>query len=230
FLGVFYWGWKVYEKTRITKEGAIEINVTGYQWYWNIKYSNGKSVDGELTVPVNKPISLIMRSNDVLHSFYIPSFRVKQDVVPGYISKLNFVPTKVGKYRLFCAEYCGTSHSGMIGWVNVVEEHEYQDFLEQKSEMSLADLGQAHYKTKCSMCHSLDGSTVVGPTFKGVVGRKETLQDGSTVTVDENYIRESILNPMAKIVKGFPPSMPPFQGQLDEDQITQIIEFLKTVK
>jgi cytochrome c oxidase subunit 2 len=229
FLGVFYWGWVVYKEARVAKEGAIQINITGYQWYWKMDYANGKSVENEMTVPVGKPVSLIMRSNDVLHSFYVPSFRVKQDVVPGYISKLHFVPTKVGRYRIFCAEYCGTAHSGMIGWVNVVEEHEFEDWLNEKQEKSLADLGQSIYKTRCAVCHSVDGAAVVGPTFKGLIGRTSSFVDGSSAKVDENYIRESILNPMAKVVKGYAPSMPAFQGQLNEDQITQLIEYMKTL-
>ncbi len=233
FLAVFYWGWVVYKSTRYFPEDAITIQVTGFQWAWSMQYANGKKTSNELTVPVGKRVVLNMRSTDVLHSFFVPSFRIKQDVVPGYISKLSFVPIKTGRYHIFCAEYCGTAHSGMTGWVNVVEQYEFEDFLNRDDTegIPLAELGERTYKNLCIVCHSVDGSQIIGPSFKGIYGRTQTLVDGSTVTSDDNYLRSSILDPNTQIVNGYPPGqMPMFQGLLDEDQITQLIEYMKTLK
>ena len=233
FLIVFYWGWVVYMDTRQFPEDAITIQVTGFQWAWTMQYPNGKKTSNELTVPIGQRVVLNMRSTDVLHSFFVPSFRIKQDVVPGYISKLSFVPIKVGKYHIFCAEYCGTAHSGMVGWVHVVEPYEYEEFLntDETEGMSLADLGQKTYQNLCMVCHSIDGSQIIGPSFKGIYNRQQRLTDGSEVTSDDNYLRDSILNPEGQIVFGFPTGqMPMFQGLLTEDEITQLIEYMKTLK
>ncbi len=233
FLGIFYWGWVVYKNTREFPEDAINIHVTGFQWAWAIQYENGKTAANELTVPVNERVILSMRSKDVLHSFFIPSFRIKQDVVPGYITKLSFVPTKVGRYRIFCAEYCGTAHSGMIGWVNVVEKPSFIEYLntDETKGFTLVELGERTYKSLCIVCHSTDGSKVIGPSFKGLYGSIRALADGSTITGDDNYIRESILNPNAVLVEGFPSGqMPMFQGTLSEEQVTQVIEYIKSLK
>ena len=233
FLGIFYWGWVVYKNTRSFPEDAVTIHVTGFQWAWNIQYENGKSSIDELTVPVNERVVLNMKSTDVLHSFFIPSFRIKQDVVPGYITKLSFIPTKVGRYRLFCAEYCGTDHSGMIGWVNVVEKPSFIEYLntDETKGLSLVELGERTYKSLCMVCHSTDGSQIIGPSFKGLYGSVRTLSDGSTIDGDDNYIRESILDPNSKLSAGFPSGqMPMFQGTLSEDQITQVIEYIKSIE
>ena len=233
FLGIFYWGWIVYKNTRQFPEDAVNIHVTGFQWAWSVQYANGKTSANEVTVPVNERVILNMRSKDVLHSFFVPSFRIKQDVVPGYITKLSFVATKVGKYRIFCAEYCGTAHSGMIGWINVVEKPSFIEYLntDETKGLSLVELGERTYKSLCIVCHSTDGSRVIGPTFKGLFGSVRTMADGSTVTGDENYIRDSILNPNSMLVEGFPPGqMPMFQGTLNEDQVTQVIEYIKSIE
>ena len=233
FLVVFYWGWVVYKGTRYFPEDAITVQVTGFQWAWSMQYPNGKKTANELTIPIGKRVVLNMRSLDVLHSFFVPSFRIKQDVVPGYISKLSFVATKIGKYHIFCAEYCGTEHSGMVGWVNVVEPYEYEEFLNRDDTegVPLAELGETTYKNLCIVCHSIDGSQIIGPSFKGIYGRRQTLADGSVVESDDNYIRNSILNPNEQLVSGYPTGqMPMFQSLLDEDQIIQLIEYMKTLK
>lgn len=233
FLLVFYWGWIVYKGTRYFPEDAITIQVTGFQWAWSMQYPNGKKTSNELTVPIGERVVLNMRSLDVLHSFFVPSFRIKQDVVPGYISKLSFIPTKVGRYHIFCAEYCGTEHSSMTGWVNVVEPYEYEEFLntDDTEGVPLVQLGEQVYKNLCIVCHSVDGSPNIGPSFQGIYGRTQTLDDGTTVTSDDNYIRNSILDPNGQIVAGYPrDQMPMFQGLLSEDEITQLIEYFKTLK
>lgn len=232
-LVAFFWGWKVYMKARILPENAEVLNVVGKQWMWNITYSNGKQVTNEFYVPVNKPVVLSMTSEDVIHSFYVPSFRIKQDVVPGKRTQVWFESNQMGTYRLFCTEFCGTAHSTMIGKVHVVSHADYQEWLAKKSGegLSPAELGKELLTSKgCVACHSEDGSPRVGPTFKGVWGKQETFTDGSTVTVNEDYVRESVLNPQAKVVKGYPPTMPSFQGQLKEEEINGIIEYFKTLK
>lgn len=233
FLGIFYWGWKVYEKTRTFPENAMEVNITGRQWAWDITYSTGKKVTNELVVPVETPVVLNMTSVDVIHSFYIPSFRIKQDVVPGKRSKMWFQSDKLGDYQLFCAEYCGTAHSGMIGKVRVVTRAEYDLWIKKdKSTMTPAELGQDHFVSKgCVACHSVDGSVKVGPSLKGIWGRQEKFSDGTTGLVDENYVRDSLLNPQGKFVAGFAGViMPSFQGVIKEEEITEIIEYIKSLK
>ncbi len=233
FLGLFYWGWKVYEHTRTFPTDGLEISVIGKQWSWDMVYPTGKQVTNELVVPVGMPVVLNMTSLDVLHSFYVPSFRVKQDVVPGKRTKLWFQSDKLGEYELFCTEYCGTAHSGMIGKVRVVTKPEYDVWIQKdKSTMTPAELGRDHYTSKgCVACHSLDGSVKVGPSLKGVWGAQVKHTDGSVDTFDEEYFRESVLNPQAKFVEGFGGViMPSYQGLVTEQEINELIEFLKTLK
>lgn len=231
FMVMFAWGAVVYYMQRKMPEGALEVLVTARQWSWEFEYRNGKS-EAELIVPANRPVKLIMTSQDVIHSFYVPSFRMKQDVVPGMYSNVWFQATEKGEFQVFCTEFCGTNHSKMLSKVKVMEPTEFDNWLKGGGgEQTLADKGFNLTKTKgCVACHSVDGSKVIGPTFKGVFGRKENMADGSSVTVDENYIRESILTPQAKLVAGYPPTMPPFQGVLSEDEIKALVEYLKSVK
>jgi cytochrome c oxidase subunit II len=231
FMVMFAWGAVVYYWQRKMPEGALEVLVTARQWSWEFEYRNGKQ-DAELFVPANTPVKLIMMSQDVIHSLYVPSFRMKQDVVPGMYTAVWFQATEKGEFQIFCTEFCGTNHSKMLSKVHVMEPSEFDAWLKGGAGgQTLADKGFALTKTKgCIACHSADGSKVIGPTFKGIFGRSEAMADGSTITVDENYIRESILTPQAKLVAGFPPTMPPFQGVLDEDQIKAIIEYLKSVQ
>ncbi|PIS10665.1 MAG: cytochrome c oxidase subunit II [Bdellovibrio sp. CG10_big_fil_rev_8_21_14_0_10_47_8] len=234
FLGVFVWGWHLYHEMRTMPENALEVNVFGRQWSWEFAYKSGKTSGKEFYVPVNTPVKLIMTSKDVLHSFYIPSMRIKQDVVPGMYTTLSFNAEKLGDYQIFCAEYCGTTHSGMLGQMHVVSQADFEKWLQENEEgMTLAEKGQKYFTDKgCVACHSVDGTPKVGPSWKGVFGLKEhEMDDGQKVSVDENYVRESILNPNAKVVKGYPKGvMPTFQGQLSEDQLNALIEFIKSLK
>jgi len=233
FMGVFVWGGAVYYKQRVAPEGAMEIQLTARQWLWEFEYKNGKKSTNVAYVPVGVPIKMVMTSADVIHSFYIPSMRTKQDVVPGMYSSLWFEAKETGVFQIFCAEFCGTNHSAMLGKIHVVEMDEYKAWLqaEEGAGKSLAERGADLYKNKgCVACHSIDGTKIIGPSFKGVWGRTEQIENGPNIVVDENYVRESILSPQAKIVKGFPPTMPPFQGVVSEDEIKSIIEWFKTLK
>ena len=233
FLAIAVWGIVVYHKMDNPPGNAFAIHVKGQQWFWEFTYGNGKKAVNELRVPLGRPIVMQMTSNDVLHSFFIPSFRVKKDVVPGYRSQLWFTPNKIGEFQIFCAEFCGTNHSGMLAKVIVMDGPAFDEWYNQveSGQKTLAEMGSDLFKSKgCFSCHSVDGSPLVGPSLKGVWGRKSEFIDGSTTVVDANYIHDSLMNPTAKVVKGFPPVMPPFQGQLTEEEVTQIIEYLKTLK
>lgn len=234
---IFVYGFVVYKEMRTPPKDALEINVMGKQWLWQFKYNNGKTTLNELYVPEGRPVKLVMISDDVLHSLFVPAFRVKQDLVGGMYTYLWFTPTKTGTYDLFCTEYCGTGHSAMLGKVIVMNSEEYEKWekgeKEEKvvAEISPVELGKQLFTQRgCNACHSIDGSPLVGPSFKGIFGRKQTLQDGQEITVDENYTRESLLEPQAKIVKGFQPVMPSFKGMLSDEEISAIIAYLKTFK
>jgi cytochrome c oxidase subunit 2 len=231
-LGLFHWGVVQYFNLRVAPAGAEQVNVRGRKWAWEFEYSNGK-VSDKLYAPVGKPVRLIMTSQDVIHSFFVPDFRIKQDVIPGRYSTVWFEAREVGENQVFCTEYCGNSHSDMLTKVVVKPVAEFEKWKEEEegAGLPLAEVGKNVYEGKaCNTCHSLDGSAKVGPSFKGLWGRQEALADGTTVTVDENYVRESVLQPNAKVVKGYQPVMPTFQGSLKERQILGIIEFLKAQK
>ncbi len=211
-----------------------EIGVTGQKWKWTFTYPNGY-VDDALHVPVDTPIQLTLSSEDVIHSLYIPAFRIKQDAVPGRYTKMHFRATAPGEYVIFCAEYCGTSHSAMLSKAVVHRPGEYEKWLVDASnfldKMPPADAGKKLFTQRgCASCHSVDGAAGTGPTLKGVFGALQPLTTGQKVLADENYIRESILNPQAKVVAGFEPVMPTFQGRLKDREIGAIIEYLKTIK
>jgi cytochrome c oxidase subunit 2 len=232
FLAVFVWGWVIYHQMRKMPENALEVHVVGRQWAWEFIYKSGK-VSQELYVPVNTPVKLIMTSKDVLHSFYIPTLRIKQDVVPGTYSALTFNAQKLGNFHVFCTEYCGTVHSGMLTKLNVLPMSDYEAWLQENDDaLSLLEKGQKYAQTKgCVACHSIDGRVGVGPSWKGNFGSEREMTDGLKVISDENYLRESIVNPNAKVVKGFAKGvMPSYQGQLTEDQLTALIEYIKTLK
>lgn len=236
-LFVFFYGFTYYREMRTPPENPIEINVEGYRWGWNFEYENGKKASGEVMVPVGKPVRFIMRSRDVNHSFFIPAMRVKEDVIAGAYHYLWFTPTVEGEFPVFCAEYCGLNHSFMRATLKVVAEEVFNDFLEEKPEgpgegITPVEWGRKLYQEKgCMGCHSLDGTSVVGPTFQHIMSHEVELEDGTKVPVDENYLRESILNPNAKIVKGFQPNlMPAFQGLVTEEELGALIAFIKTQK
>jgi len=233
FMGIFIWGWVIFYNQRTMPEDAMEVSVTGHQWRWDFEYKNGKKSTNEFYVPVGVPVKLLMTSADVIHSFYVPSFRMKQDVVPGTYKQAWFQAKETGVYQVFCTEFCGTSHSAMLAKVHVVNQPEYEKWVGGDADAGLppAERGAKLYTMKgCNACHSVDGSKLIGPSFKGIWGKQEEMSDGSTVKIDENYIAESILNPGAKLVKGFPPSMPSFQGVVNETELKALIEYIKTLK
>lgn len=236
FLFVFAWGWYVYHQMRAMPQNALEINVLGKQWAWEIEYKNGFKSVNEIVVPINTDVKLLMTSNDVLHSFFIPSFRIKQDVLPGRYTAVWFNADKLGEFHIFCTEYCGTSHSGMIGRLKVVSLEEFNSYLEKGQEegaLPLAKRGEKLFALKaCASCHSTDSDAVkVGPSLFKRFGDESVMDDGSKVKVDENHLRESILEPNKHVVKGFPKGvMPTFQGQLNENELNALVEYIKEMK
>ncbi len=232
-VGVLFWyGFDAYVDMSTPPEDAYEIHVTGQKWQWLFTYSNGY-VDENLHVPADTDVVLIMTSQDVIHSLFIPNFRTKQDVVPGRYTKLWFRANRPGEYPVYCAEFCGTGHSDMLSKVIVHPKAEFEPWLKEASDLhgrfSPVEVGEIYYKRfGCKQCHSLDGSAGTGPSLKGLFGREELLSDGSRVTAEENYIRESILDPQAKVVNGYSPVMPTFQGRFTDQDITAIIEFIKS--
>jgi cytochrome c oxidase subunit 2 len=233
---VFAYGFFIYKDMREPPANAMEVQVVGWKWAWQFTYPNGKK-SNELTVPIGKPVRLIMTSKDVIHSFFLPTMRVKEDVYKGNYSYLWFTPTKLGTSHVFCAEYCGTLHSKMTTSLHVVSEQEFQDFLidrteGEKVELSPAEAGKLVFeKTACNSCHSLGEQRLIGPGLGGLLAgnKKREFEDGTDLISDENYVRESILNSKAKIVKGFAPVMPPYEGQLSDEEIAQLIAYLKTL-
>lgn len=234
FMVVFVWGWIVYHNLRDFPKNGLEVAVTAQKWNWTFTYKNGRNSQSLLTVPVGQDVKLVMTSRDVLHSFFVPAFRTKQDVIPGRYTALWFRAEKEGTYQVFCAEYCGDSHSAMLAKINVVPRAQFDEWLmsEPYKGMTPVQVGQKVYSGACIACHSLNASEKkMGPSFQGLFGRQEVMEGGASISVDENYIRESIHNPNEKIVKGYPSGvMPTFAGQLDETEIMGLIEFLKTVK
>jgi len=233
---VFLWGFNAFMKLQIVPRDATEIKVTGRQWMWLFDYPDGSNSINELVVPVDQPIKLLMSSEDVIHSFYVPQFRIKQDVLPNRYTVAWFEANRTGTYDIYCAEFCGDSHSQMLGTVRVVSPEDYTAYLEgggaagEGGEMSLVSLGEQLYTSQaCYTCHSVDGSANVGPTFQDLFGHEVTMMDGSTVLADENYLRESILNPQANIVEGFQPVMPTFQGLLSERQLDALVAYIKSL-
>jgi len=226
---MFTWGASIFFKESRPPDDAMQIFVVGKQWMWKLQHMEGQREINELHIPVGRPIRLTMTSEDVIHSFFVPAFRTKQDVVPGRYTTTWFTPTKPGKYHLFCAEYCGTNHSGMIGWIYVMEPQDYQQWLSGTPKGSLADAGAKLFTDlACNNCHKPDGSGRC-PSLVGVFGSTVKLAGGGTVKADEAYIRESILNPAAKVVSGYEPLMPTFQGQVTEENVVQLIAYIKTL-
>jgi len=228
---MFTWGAALYLKNARPPATTLEVYVVGKQWMWKLQHPEGAREINELHVPVNVPVRLIMTSEDVIHSFFVPAFRIKQDVLPGRYTSAWFQATKPGRYHLFCAEYCGDQHSGMVGWVTVMEPVQYENWLGGgASPESMSSAGQGLFeRLGCSGCHQAQGSGR-GPSLVGVFGRKQTLESGETATADESYLRESILNPNAKILLGYRPLMPTFQGQVSEEQLLQLIAYIKSLK
>ena len=230
-MTIFGWGARVYFEQYRPAGNAVEIYVVGKQWMWKLQHATGQREINQLHVPVGRKIKLIMTSEDVIHDFFVPAFRTKADVVPGRYTTLWFEATTPGTYHLFCAEYCGTNHSGMTGSVIVMEPREFDNWLSGNvGSMTPATAGQQLFQSLgCASCHGANGEGGRGPTLAGAFGKMTPLQTGESVRVDEAYIRESILNPQAKIVQGFGPIMPTFQGQVSEDQVLQLIAYIKSL-
>ena len=230
-LAMFGWGAAIYVDYRHTPADTLDIYVVGKQWMWRLQQPDGRKEINELHVPVNRNVRLIMASEDVIHDFSVPSFRVKMDVVPGHYNNMWFRPTKTGKYHFFCSQYCGTNHAVMGGWVTVMEPDEYAKWLSGTSASGdPVAVGEKLYsELACNTCHLPDGKGR-GPSYYRVYGSKVKLADGSTVLADDSYIRESILQPNAKIVAGFQPVMPSFQGLVTEDQILALTAYIKSMK
>ncbi len=225
---IFGWGAALFFRMNSPPARAVRVDVVGKQWMWKIQHPNGRREINELHVPLGEPVKLNMISEDVIHSFYIPAFRVKQDVLPGRYTSLWFEATKAGRYHLFCAEYCGAKHSGMIGSVVVMEPAEFEQWLAGgPAGQSPEQAGETLFQTLfCDTCHRPGGR---GPLLNGVFGQPAELTTGQRIVVDEAYIRESILNPQAKLVAGYQPVMPTFQGQVTEEQILQLIAYIKSL-
>ena len=230
-MAMFGWGAAIYVDFRRTPSDTLDIYVVGKQWMWKLQQPDGRREINELHVPVNRNVRLIMASEDVIHDFSVPSFRVKMDVVPGHYNTMWFRPTKTGRYHFFCSQYCGTNHAVMGGWVTVMEQDEYAKWLSGTSASGdPVAIGQQLFNDlACSTCHQPDGKGR-GPSYHGVYGSQVKLADGSTVLADDNYIRESILQPNAKIVAGYQPIMPSFQGLVTEDQILALTAYIKSQK
>jgi len=227
---MFVWGASVFFDIYNPPQDALEISVVGRQWMWKAQHPEGQREINELHVPVRQPVKLMMTSEDVIHDFFLPAFRLKQDVLPGRYTSLWFEATKAGVYPLYCAEYCGTQHSGMIGRVVVLEPADFEKWLSGGAKgMSMAELGESLFQRfGCAACHRATG-TSQGPSLAGLFGKTVELQQGITVTADENYIRESIIDPRAKIVVGYQPIMPTFKGLVSEEAILQIIAYIKSL-
>ena len=230
FLIMFVWGANIYMAEARPPKNAMEIFAVGKQWMWKFEHPEGQREINQLHVPVGRDVRMTMISQDVIHSFYVPAFRIKQDVLPGRYTTTWFHAIKPGRYHLFCAEYCGTMHSGMIGEVVVMEPATYQAWLQGGTgEGSLASTGQKLFQQLgCSSCHRSD-TQGRGPNLVGVFGKPVLLDDGRTVVADENYVRESILNPGAKVVAGFKPIMPTFDKIINEEQLLSLVAYVKSI-
>lgn len=228
---MFWYGWAGYLALRNVPEGAMEVTATARMWSWNFGYANGMTSD-KLLVPAGKPVKVKINSVDVLHSFYVPAFRIKRDAVPGMDNYVWFNAEQPGSYDIFCAEYCGVAHADMISTVEALPEHEFAEWYQGKAEMARQDLAKEILaKYGCLGCHSLDGSKMVGPSLQGIWQREVVVLTESaekTVVSDDAYLRRAILQPAAEIVKGYPPIMPSFEGQISEDELHELLEYFQS--
>lgn len=240
YLGIcFVWGFMGFLNVYTIPMGAKNLRVIGQKWNWTVQYPDDDiSVSGQgvvIGVPQGENIQLTMSSQDVLHSFFLPNFRIKQDVIPGRYTTLWFNASEIGEFPVFCAEYCGDAHSNMLAKLKVMPKEEYVAWVEgiknSNNKLSPKELGEKLYQSKaCVTCHSIDGSARIGPTFKGVYESMAELASGAKVKVDDNFIKEHLLTPTKTPIKGYPPVMPSFQGQLSEVEINGLIEFIKSLK
>ena len=230
-MSFFVWGASLFYRQYRPPANALEVYVVGKQWMWKFQHATGQREINELHVPVGRKIRLIMATEDVIHDVFVPAFRIKADVVPGRYTTEWFEATKPGRYHFFCAEYCGMNHSGMGGFVVVMEPTDFENWLSgNANQMSPAAAGQQMFESLgCASCHGANAEGGRGPALLGVYGSNVALNNGQTVRADEAYVRESIMNPQAKIVTGFGPIMPSFQGQLNEEQLLQLVAFVKSL-
>ena len=227
---MFVWGASVFFTISRPPDDAQQIYVIGKQWKWKLQHMEGQREINELHIPVGQAVKLTMTSEDVIHDFFVPAFRTKADVVPGRYTTLWFKPTKTGKYHLFCSQYCGTNHYAMVGWIYVMEPQDYQAWLSGGTYGSLASSGEKLFQDlACANCHHLNDRAGRGPNLRNLYGSQVDLTGGAHVKFDEEYIRESVLNPSAKIVAGYQPIMPTFQGLVTEENVLQLIEYIKSL-
>ena len=231
FLVTFVWGALLYFRIYDPPANAMNIYIVGKQWMWKAEHPGGQHEINALHIPTGKPIQLTMISQDVFHSFSIPDFRIKREVIPGRYSTVWFEPTQVGTYHLFCTQYCGTQHSGMVGEITVMTPSDYKKWLEQSnSGQSLAQNGERLFASMgCNSCHN-GTAAARGPSLAGVYGSKLTLTDGRQISVDDAYLRNAILNPSEHVTAGFAPIMPTYQGQISEDGLIDLVEFIKNMQ
>ena len=232
-IGIFFAGAWIYVQEARAPEGALQIYIVGKQWMWKAYYPDGQQEINGLHVPVGRPVKLIMTSQDVIHSFYVPAFRVKCDLLPGSIySSMWFQATEPGTFHLFCAEYCGTKHSEMVGLVQALDESRFEEWLSGRGgNVPLAQAGAKLYqKLGCVACHSANNAgTQRGPKLEGLFGHPVKLNNGQVIVADENYIRESIQKPTAKIVDGYQPIMPTYEGQVSTEELNELLAYVKSL-
>jgi cytochrome c oxidase subunit 2 len=241
-VAIFYYGWQVYADLRNPQAGATEVYVNGRQWMYEVKYPDGRTAVNEIRVPLGKPVKFLLSASDVLHGFYLPDFRVKMDMIPGRITTLWLQPDRTGQYQIFCTVYCGTGHSNMLAQLIVMPPHEYAEWVEERGREEgeegeegerepVAVRGERIVKNAgCLSCHAVEGKEKIGPNFRGLYGSKVPLEGGTSVTADEEYLRESIVDPGAKVVKGYPKVMPTFKTSMPPDDVRAVVEYLKTLK
>jgi cytochrome c oxidase subunit II len=236
---IFYYGWRVYTDLRIPTAGATEVHVNARQWMYEIKYPDGRTAINEIRVPAGNPVKFILSASDVLHGFYLPDFRVKMDMIPGRVTTLWVQPDRPGSYQIFCTVYCGTGHSNMLARLIVMPRREYAEWVEHggregreaKGKEPLHERGERVIRgAGCLNCHAVEGKEKIGPNFRGLYGSIVPLEGGQSVTADEEYLRESIVDPGAKIVKGYTNVMPTFKASIPPEDVNAVVEYLKTLK
>lgn len=230
---IFFWGFTGFMDLAVPPANALDIRVTGQKWVWAFDYPEGIN-SNELVVPAGKPVRLTMSSKDVIHSFYVPDFRIKRDVLPNRYTVLWFEAPNPGEHNVFCTEYCGAQHSGMLTKVKVLAQADYDAWIASGGGLgqglSPVELGQKLFQSKgCVACHSVDGKPMVGPSLKDIYGHEVELADGTKVMADDNYIRQSLMDPASQVVKGFAPVMPTFKGMLKDQEVNALIDYLKTL-
>ncbi len=235
-LAMSFYGWKGFRFMRTVPANALPVKAYGVMWQWSFEYENGRTTD-RLIVPSGRPVKLIITSRDVLHSLFIPAFRIKEDAVPGMLTHLWFLPDSVGEFDLFCSEYCGTGHSSMITKVQVVPAEEFRKWYLEGPEKKTGEVEEDGagllQKKGCLACHSIDGTKKIGPTFKGLFGSRLVVVIAGKeheIIADEEYLRRAVMDPEADIVKGFPPVMPPQKDSVSRDELSSIIEYIKGLK